>query len=87
MVYQFVRLPMGLLAFTCDLEENCHAPSSMAGYAVVEKIRQAVLPLGSISVFNSYFDVNLEASKGVQLHEFQSSGAWGQHMHYNCLLL
>ncbi|KAI5120219.1 hypothetical protein M0805_000034 [Coniferiporia weirii] len=63
--------------------ENCHPPSNMPGYSVVEKIRQAVQPLGSVQVFKAYMDVNLEGKKSAQQHELQSSGVSLIHTPHN----
>lgn len=54
--------------------ENVHPPAGVSGYTVVGKIRQLVEPIGPVSTFKAYFDVNIEASKGKQQHELQSSG-------------
>ncbi|KAH8120668.1 NYN domain-containing protein [Phellopilus nigrolimitatus] len=63
--------------------ENCHPPSTMSGYLVTERIRQAVQPLGPILVFKAYMDANLEASKVAQQHELQCSGVSLIHTPHN----
>jgi len=38
--------------------ENCPAPSSASGYAVVNKIRSITQPYGSIRTFRAYLEVS-----------------------------
>ncbi|KAI5124395.1 hypothetical protein M0805_008280 [Coniferiporia weirii] len=55
--------------------ENCKLPPKMSGYTVVGKIRQAALPLGGVSLFKAYMDVNSKtAEANRQDSEMQNSG-------------